>query len=140
MLIRAPKLVIWDWQGTLCSFDGVPLVFAGDLVALFARHKILQAVASNAETKLIYTLCKRFGWNFSLVVGADSGVPLKPNPHMVAKILSDLNCKPEETLLLGDSMNDMRAAQQAGTFCYHVGGGLKVVFEYYSHILEGKPH
>lgn len=51
----------------------------------------------------------------------------KPKPAMVLDALRDLNCKPEDAVLIGDSIRDLQAAEQAGVDAILVktGKGLK---------------
>src|SRR4029078_7286735 len=38
----------------------------------------------------------------------------KPNPHTIEKLMEDNNVEPNETFMVGDSKNDIVAAQRAG--------------------------
>jgi phosphoglycolate phosphatase len=74
-----------------------------------------KAVVTNKRTKftskIIEGLCPR---DFELVLGAEEGVKLKPDPEMIFKTLSQLNVAAEETILIGDMLNDIYAARAAG--------------------------
>jgi phosphoglycolate phosphatase len=74
-----------------------------------------KSVATNKRVpftrKIIEGLCPS---DFELVLGAEEGVKLKPDPEMIVKTLSQLNVAAEETILIGDMLNDIYAARAAG--------------------------
>ena len=48
---------------------------------------------------------------FPLVQGALSGVPTKPDPTLLYKLMERMGAKPEQTLFVGDSNVDIRTAK-----------------------------
>ena len=48
---------------------------------------------------------------FPLVQGALSGVPTKPDPTLLHKLMERMGAKPEQTLFVGDSNVDIRTAK-----------------------------
>lgn len=58
---------------------------------------------------------KKYG--FDCVVGQTDGVPLKPNPQAVYKILDELGVEKEECLFVGDGETDVVTAKNAGLGC-----------------------
>ncbi len=76
----------------------------------------LLAVISNKNEalceKVIQTLgLKRF---FEVVIGADSMPFRKPSPEPVLKLLRDFRANSSETVIVGDSINDISAGKAAG--------------------------
>jgi phosphoglycolate phosphatase len=88
------------------------------------QHK-RKAVVTNKRIvytqKIIEGLCAEN--TFELVLGAEDGVQLKPHPEMILKTLATLNVPAEETIIIGDMMNDILAARAAGIKVCAVGYG-----------------
>jgi len=61
--------------------------------------------------------------HFALVWGGDTGTKRKPDAEPVLKIMERLRAVPEETLMIGDGVNDILAARAAGVHCLAVGYG-----------------
>jgi phosphoglycolate phosphatase len=84
---------------------------------LLSQHQHQRkAVVTNKRIKftqkIIAGLCPEN--TFELVLGAEEGVNLKPHPEMILKTLATLNVPAEETIIIGDMMNDIHAARAAG--------------------------
>ncbi len=52
--------------------------------------------------------------DWSHIVGADTYPERKPSPLALKNILSDLNLRPDEAVMVGDGIPDMMSAQAAG--------------------------
>jgi HAD superfamily hydrolase (TIGR01509 family) len=65
---------------------------------------------------------------FDVIIGGDEVEHGKPAPDSILKACEALNIKPEEALLVGDTMNDINAGKNAGCFTigYKVHGDLMV--------------
>ncbi len=61
---------------------------------------------------------------FKLVMGGDNAPYLKPHPGGLEAIMRDLNFKPENTWMIGDSANDLACARQAGVRAVFVTYGI----------------
>ena len=60
---------------------------------------------------------------FDLIVGGDGPYAKKPDPAGLAYILSALEALPSEAMMIGDGMQDMRAAKAVGCwFTAHLNG------------------
>lgn len=62
----------------------------------------------------------RFKW----VVAGENGIPLKPDPGMILHALAESGSSPARSVMIGDSVNDIRAARAAGVRSCAVGFGL----------------
>lgn len=51
---------------------------------------------------------------FSEIIGADSGFPIKPAPDSILHLLAKYNLAPDKCWMLGDNHTDMGAARTAG--------------------------
>ncbi len=96
-----------------------------------------KAVVTNKRIKftqkIIVGLCPEN--TFELVLGAQEGVNLKPHPEMILRTLATLNVPAEETIIIGDMMNDIHAARAAGIKVCAVSYG----FGDEKELQEGKP-
>lgn len=74
------------------------------------------AVVTNKPSIVIEPILKRFELTkyFSTVLGADSVEHPKPAPDMLEAAAKALDLKIDETVMIGDSMNDALAAKNAG--------------------------
>ena len=114
-LIRQASDIIesYELQGVT---DAAPLSGAIELLlALSARGKRIAIVTSNsARTVARWLTAHRL--QVAAVVGRDSLLPLKPAPAMVSRALELIGGAAAQTVLVGDSEADVRAANSA-----HVG-------------------
>ena len=99
-------------------YPGLDRLFGG-------RDGRMQALATNKS--LEYTLRITEGLKvkdqFAAIEGPLDQSDLKPDPGMLWRILDDLAVPPEAAMLVGDSTNDVRAAQAAGMYACAVGYG-----------------
>lgn len=97
-------------HGTLEHFQGIPL-----------------AVISNKADDLVRPLLERLGiaGYFRVVLGADAGLPLKPAPDAVIRVVSDLGAPKDQTVIVGDGATDIRAGKAAGVITCAVTYGFR---------------
>lgn len=86
-----------------------------------------KAVVTNKYTSYSIAILKKFdaAKYFVKILGSDSVERIKPDPMPLMKIMTDLNIEPSETVMIGDSKNDIIAARSAGTISCAVGYGLE---------------
>lgn len=86
-----------------------------ETLALLGKNWRL-AVISNKNTSLCRKLLEvlEVADYFSEIMGADSLPFRKPSPEPVRKLLSDCGVSASETVIVGDSCNDMIAGKGAG--------------------------
>ncbi len=74
------------------------------------------AVVTNKPSDLSEPLLGTLGIRgfFRMVVGADAGLPLKPAPDALLRILRDLAAPPERAAVVGDGTTDIGAGRAAG--------------------------
>ncbi|MEK7748190.1 MAG: HAD-IA family hydrolase [Nitrospirota bacterium] len=119
-------------EKTLKIFEGHYLAHLLDDTALYPGMAELLAqnknkrksVATNKRMqftdKIIDGLCPN---DFECVFGAQAGMKLKPDPEMILRTLDALNVPANETVLIGDMLNDIYAARAAGIKICSVGYG-----------------
>ena len=102
----------------LAHIDAHTVPYAGipELLAGLQRRGLRLAVASNKFQAGTEKLVGRFfpDIRFDVVLGQRPGVPLKPDPAVVAEILSATGTSCDEALYVGDSGIDMQTAAAAG--------------------------
>ena len=100
-------------------YEGIPRV----LEAFRQRRK---TVATNKPQVYTDPLLKGLGVHhlFDLVFGAESGLPIKPQPEMILETLRRLGISKQQALMIGDGIHDIQAARAAGIRVCAVGYGL----------------
>jgi phosphoglycolate phosphatase len=88
---------------------------AETLAQLSGRGHTL-SLLSNKNEGLCRKLLAHFGIDgyFSAVMGGDTMTSRKPSPEPVLKLMSMLARSPGETIMVGDSINDVAAGRDAG--------------------------
>ncbi len=81
-----------------------------------SKDNINMAVVSNKAYPLVKIILDELNLShyFTHMYGGDSFSEKKPNPVAVNQIMQDLNIKPEEAVMVGDSDNDVIAGKNAG--------------------------
>lgn len=102
-------------------YEGV-LSLLDDLRA--AGYRI--AVVSNKHDAGAQALCGKFFADYlDLTVGADGSRPLKPAPDGVLYAMERLQVSPDAVWYVGDSVQDVRTAHNAGVKCASVTWGFQ---------------
>ncbi|MDR2209277.1 MAG: phosphoglycolate phosphatase [Azoarcus sp.] len=96
---------------TTRPYPGVP-----ELLAAFAARHLKMAVVTNKSSVFALPLLEQFGLTryFGAFVCGDTLPVKKPDPAMIHHACNLLGVKPEESLMIGDSINDSLAARAAG--------------------------
>jgi phosphoglycolate phosphatase len=96
---------------TTRPYPGIPELLA----ALAVRH-LKMAVVTNKSTAFTLPLLQQFDFtrHFGAIVCGDTLPVKKPDPAMIHHACGLLGAKPEESLMIGDSINDSLAARAAG--------------------------
>ena len=84
------------------------------------------AVVSNKHNAGTQALCGKFFADYlDLAVGADGSRPLKPAPDGVLYAIRQLQVAPKDVWYVGDSVQDVRTAHNAGVKCAAVTWGFQ---------------
>lgn len=76
---------------------------------------VVMAVLSNKAHSLVPEIIEGyFPQTFDYVQGAVDGVPTKPDPTLLHKLMGEMGASPEDTLFVGDSNVDIRTAKNGG--------------------------
>lgn len=111
LLAEAPKRV----------FPGVR-----ELLAELERRGIATAIATSAEKETFSNIERSFELELSRLVGqvvTASGIESKPAPDIIEKVLEQLQLRPEQCLMVGDTPYDALASTRAGVACIGVSSG-----------------
>lgn len=85
------------------------------------------AVVSNKTMEFVSPLINHLGIGqfFKRIIGADSGLPLKPAPDAFQVIMSEFKAPKERTVVVGDGTTDVRAGKAAGIITCSVTYGFR---------------
>jgi phosphoglycolate phosphatase len=92
---------------------------------------IPKVVISNKTMEFIRPLLDDLGIGqyFSMIIGADFGLPLKPAPDSVQWTLTEFKVPKDQTLIVGDGTTDIRAGKAAGVMTCSVTYGFRAESE-----------
>jgi phosphoglycolate phosphatase len=95
----------------------------GEMLIHFAGKR--KAVATNKSIEYTNVILQGLGaHHFQYIVGGDLGFGLKPEPGMLLHVMERLNVSKEQTVLIGDSTNDINGGHNAGIRVCAVGYGM----------------
>lgn len=107
---------------TTVPYDGVlPMLRA------LRRMAVPRTILSNKAHSLVERVVREVlaGFEFTRVLGADNGYPLKPDPASALALAAELGLRPEEVLFIGDSEVDIQTARAAGMVAAAVAWGFR---------------
>ncbi len=78
-------------------------------------RRLPMAVVTNKAREFSAPILEQLGLIsfFRVIIGADEGLPLKPAPDALFRIMRDAGARPEDTVVVGDGLTDMRAGKAA---------------------------
>ena len=98
-----------------------------EALAAWQSAGLAMAVLTNKPERFSRDLVAGLGLGecFARVYGGNSFQTKKPEPYGLRRIMRELRCDPERTLMIGDSSVDVLTARNAGTDCAGVSYGLR---------------
>ncbi|MGB9695054.1 MAG: HAD family hydrolase [Caldisericaceae bacterium] len=86
----------------------------------------LKVVLSNKYKSLIDKILSKFGFEkyFDATFGKDSFPVSKPDPYPLLQIMRKFNRDSRSTIYIGDSINDIKIAKNAGVKCFIIPSGV----------------
>ncbi|HRX08247.1 MAG TPA: HAD family hydrolase [Candidatus Limiplasma sp.] len=93
------------------------------LTALDEAGLKLAIISNKSDDKVRQLAKEHFGSLIHIAVGAQDGIPMKPEPDMLNFALQRVGTTPERTLYIGDAPTDFLAAENAGMDCILVHWG-----------------
>ena len=103
----------------------IPFDFAHDLLKTLKENDMLLAINSNRLNYSLNEFVSKFfsDIDFVSIEGHDLINPSKPDSFGVKKIMNKANAASDETVYIGDSITDIKTAQNAGIDCVIVRWG-----------------
>jgi phosphoglycolate phosphatase len=110
------------WADRTRPYKGIP-----ELLGSLAERGIRLAILSNKPHAFTRQIAAHYFPDglFEQVIGAQEGVPRKPDPAAALKISEAMGLHPEEILYLGDTNTDMQTGRGAGMFTVGVLWGFR---------------
>lgn len=98
------------------TYNTLPYDGICELLSSLSDFGINTAVLSNKPHNVTTTVVEKlFGTNtFDICFGQRDGVPKKPSPDAALTIINKLNCRPDETLFIGDTDIDIKTGKNSG--------------------------
>lgn len=94
-------------------YEGIPELLA----ALKAQHVKIAVLSNKPHTETINVVETLYGKGyFDVIEGQREGMPIKPSPNGVFRILDQIGIGVEDLLYLGDTATDMKTGKAAGAF------------------------
>ncbi|MEG6509232.1 HAD-IA family hydrolase [Methyloligella sp. 2.7D] len=92
-----------------------PYEGAVDLLQTLTEAGIKCGICTNKPQPIADDVLNGLGLagSFGFIQGADSGFPKKPDPSPLIHVMSKLRAAPHETVMVGDSMTDVKTARAA---------------------------
>lgn len=93
-----------------------PLTGASEILNYLYGRGYVMAVATTKYSQNTHGLVEKFGWSnyFQALVSGDEVDRVKPAPDLVYLALHRLKAEAGNAVLIGDTVNDLEAARQAG--------------------------
>jgi phosphoglycolate phosphatase len=86
------------------------------LLQQLADDGIRMAVISNKQEALCRLILSTLEIDvfFDNIIGGDTFSEMKPSPLPLLRVIDEFNCSPANAVMIGDSINDIHAGNQAG--------------------------
>ena len=102
-------------------YDGIP-----ELLRSLKERNIKCAILSNKPHSTAVKISgELFGNLMDICVGEGGGIPLKPDPTGVFRIMEEFGAEKEECLYIGDTSTDMETGKRSGLFTVGVLWGFR---------------
>jgi phosphoglycolate phosphatase len=101
------------WPKKSPPYEGIP-----ELLDALSLKNIKLAVLSNKSDDFTNRMVSELlpDWKFEVVMGAQPGIPEKPDPYAALKIAEIIGIAPTNIIFMGDSGVDMKTAARANMY------------------------
>ena len=97
-----------------------------EMLNALRQMNVKTAVVSNKDDDAVKNIVSGFfGDKILFAQGRKDGIPPKPSPESVFKVMKKLDCEAERTIYVGDSDVDVETAHNAGLKCIGVTWGFR---------------
>ena len=148
-LIKKALKIFLDFYAQNLAVETVTYPHVPQTLKALKEHGYRLAIVTNKPFPFVEPILKTLGLmeNFELILGGDSLDKKKPDPLPLLHVCKELNISVEESIMVGDSKNDIQAAnacnmQSIGlTYGYNYGENISVhnpsvVFDNFADILS----
>lgn len=125
--IQKMREVMLPYYSEHCTDKTAPYTGISSLLNKLCDSNIKIAVASNKYQAATTAMVKHYfpDVRFVATLGQRDGVPIKPDPTIVAEILNIANVDVKDVLYVGDTAVDMQTANRAGVTAVGVTWGFR---------------
>ena len=110
------------WPKKSPPYEGIPEL----LDALTQKNKKLAVLSNKSDDFTKRMVSKLLSlWEFEIVMGAQQGIPEKPDPYAALKIAEITGIAPSNIIFMGDSGVDMKTAARANMYSMGVLWGFR---------------
>jgi len=102
-----------------------PMPGAADVLAALKEKGLKIGLLTLNSSVIAINVLERFGLKrfFDAMVARDFVEEAKPNPGHLSSVLKELGVKPDETVVVGDTVFDIRCAKELGTIAVGITTG-----------------
>ncbi|BCD59459.1 MULTISPECIES: phosphoglycolate phosphatase [unclassified Nitratiruptor] len=111
---KALQIFFEKYENNLCNKTSLYPGVKETLSQLHTKYPL--AIITNKPHRFVRPILESLGIDtyFSLILGGDSLPEKKPHPKPLLHACERLSCHPKNSLMVGDSKNDIIAAKEAG--------------------------
>jgi len=108
--------IFMEAYGTMLCEKTVPYPGVDETLTYCRKKGSVMALVTNKPERFVAPILRTMGWGhlFDAVVGGDTLTTKKPDPAPLLHLCQTLSIRPEEVWMVGDSCNDILAAERAG--------------------------
>jgi len=110
------KSAFWEKASHSVVAATKPLPGVEELLPLFCQAGFSLAIATTKYSLHTVGIVNKLGWNsyFKALASGDEVVHVKPAPDLIQLALTRLKAKPKDSIMIGDTINDILSARSAG--------------------------
>lgn len=115
------KAAEYCYSRQMTHIDLIKLINNTEEVLIYLKNKYKLGIVTNIPRLNATTVLDKFGLTnfFDVIMTIEDVNRQKPDPEIIFKACNMLGCKPENTVLVGDTESDVIAGKQAG--CIVIG-------------------
>ena len=105
-----------SYYGINCMKETKPYQGIKETLTSLKKHGVRLAVFSNKSDSIVQPMIEHyFPGVFDAVLGGDTGLPLKPDPEGLNRMIAELKTDSEDILFIGDSDVDVKTGKNGHT-------------------------
>lgn len=96
-----------------------------EVLLTLKRHYKLGVISNKQDKAVVPMVNHYFDGIFDFITGEKPGIPKKPDPTSLLKMIHDMNVDPSKVIYVGDSEVDYQTAKHANVTCVLVSWGFR---------------